>query len=492
MKDRILTKTHYMTGLACPKCLWITLHQPEKVPEHDRQTLHRFDQGQRIGDMAKKMFPGGVDIQAKGINDNAAITRDLLADRKVLFEAGVLKGRLFSRADILVPVGKDEWDLIEVKSSGSVKDDHLHDVSFQRHCWERSGISIRKCFLMHVDSSYVRKGGIDPKGLLAKEDITDEVKAASEGIEDRIRFILEIMDSKKMPDIPRGLQCGGGKACRIGAPCWEELPDNSVFNLYHMGPDKAFELYDSGVKSIDDIPHDYKLNAKQDIQKECHRTGKPYVDKAGIRRFLETLEYPLYYLDFETYGTPIPIHEGTRPFQNIPFQFSLHIQKSPGAKPEHHSYLAPGPEDPRKELLAKLKALIGPRGSIVVFNKSFEKRVLSELGAHFPKEKWISSLEPRLVDLIVPFRSFHYYHPKQCGSCSLKAVLPAVTGKGYDKLAIQDGQDASLDFLYLAFGDPEGKKPTPEEAKKIRSNLEAYCGLDTLGMVWIVGELGRI
>ncbi|MFC2041395.1 DUF2779 domain-containing protein [Chloroflexota bacterium] len=247
-------------------------------------------------------------------------------------------------------------------------------------------------------------------------------------------------------------------------------------------------MYDSGVVTITEIPDDYKLNDKQRIQQAAIVSGEPHVDKEAIKEFLSSLEYPLYYLDFETIGPAVPLFDGVRPYQDVPFQYSVHIVHDEQSKPVHYSYLTSGTSDPRPALLAELKKAIGNEGSILAYNKGFEEGVLRDMAPAFPEYSgWIEQVCNRLVDLLAPFSNFHYYHPAQKGSASLKRVLPAITGRGYDDLGINDGQVASVTFLAANYGD----MPEVERAKVI-SDLEQYCGRDTEGMIWIVEKLREL
>jgi hypothetical protein len=217
-------------------------------------------------------------------------------------------------------------------------------------------------------------------------------------------------------------------------------------------------------------------------------SGKPHISKAAIRAFLHQLEYPVSYLDFETFGTAIPLFDWTRPYEQVPFQFSLHVVGSPGSQPKHHMFLADGRADPRREFLQRLRDWLPDAGSIMVYNAQFELGRLKEccqLHPHF--KPWLSSMESRLVDLLKPFRGFRYYAPGQNGSASMKAVLPSLTGRSYDHLAIQEGGTASLEFLRVHFTDvPDA------ERQRVRRELEEYCGQDTEGMIWIVEALRRL
>jgi len=285
--------------------------------------------------------------------------------------------------------------------------------------------------------------------------------------------MFKIIAIKECPEVNISKQCATPYECAIHDDCWDFLPKNSVFDLYRGGK-KSFDLFDNGCESIKEIPDDFKLNDKQEIQKECEKTGKPYINKEGIKSFLDTLEEPLYYLDFETLSTAVPIYDGTKPHQQIPFQFSLHVNG------KHISFLASGKDDPREEFIKKLKESLGETGSIIVYNQAFEIGRLRELAEMFPDYKnWVESVIGRVVDLLIPFRGFHYYHPSQCGSASIKKVLPAVTGKSYDGMEINNGSDAALAYFKL-------------DDEKTREALEKYCCLDTEGMIWILDELKEI
>jgi hypothetical protein len=280
-----------------------------------------------------------------------------------------------------------------------------------------------------------------------------------------------------MPDHSR---CKKGGRCRLVESCWQCIPENSILHLYRAGK-TAIELFESGIFHLEQIPEDFSLKGYQQIQKNCAKMGKPYINKKEIISFLEKIKSPVYFLDFEAINPAVPVFEGTHPFETVPFQFSLHVSDK---KLKHFSFLASGSEDPRKELIAELKKLIGDDGSIIAFNAKYEINVLKGLGLLFPSyKKWVESLIPRFVDLLMPFRNFYYYNPSQCGSASMKEVLPAMTGKSYEKLEIAEGGGASLAYIRMLSGS------APIE--KTRKALEEYCGLDTFGMVLIVDELKK-
>jgi hypothetical protein len=301
-----------------------------------------------------------------------------------------------------------------------------------------------------------------------------------------IENLITAMQSETCPENSIGTHCKNPYECPI-MECWDFLPDTNIFDLYRGGK-KSFELLESGVQRISEIPNECKLNEKQQIQKKCETTGETYVNKDEIKKFIDSLEYPLHFLDFETFGMPIPMFDKQRPYQQIPFQFSLHIIEKGGEEPTQISFLYNGSNDPRKEFLENLTENIKDTGSILTYNMSFEKRVVNELVfVYHEKKEWWNTVESRVADLIIPFKNFYYYNPEQKGSASLKSVLPAVTGKNYNGLVIGDGETASIEFVNITYNETdEGKK------QSVRNALEQYCGLDTEGMIWILDELKKI
>ncbi|MFC2122754.1 DUF2779 domain-containing protein [Bacteroidota bacterium] len=480
---QLLSKTKYINGRQCLRYLWVLFNDPDRVPAPDANTQYVFDQGHVVGELAKQLFPGGIDVPQDSFTGNINMTKELLEERKTLFEAGILAGNLYSRVDILYPVNEEEWDIVEVKSSTSVKDVHIQDAAYQRYCCTQSGLNIRKCFIAVIDNRYVKDGEIDPEGLFNLHDITEDVLEISDDIPKQIEEMFETINRESCPEMIIGPHCKDPYECPL-EECWDHLPEGNVFTLYYSGK-KSFGLYDMGIASIKDIPGDYKLSEKQAIQKESLVSGETHLDKEAIKGFLASLEYPLYYMDFETINPAIPLFDGTRPYQNTPFQFSVHMVRDARSNPEHYSFLAEGIQDPRPRLLEELKKILGDAGSIIAYNKGFEEGVLKDLSKAFPEcEDWVNHVLNRIVDLLIPFRNFDYYHPSQKGSASLKAVMPAITGRGYEDLEINDGQIASIKFLTATYGE------MPEDDRvKVMTDLDQYCGRDTEGMIWIVEKL---
>lgn len=485
----MLTKSNYLLGLQCPKLLWATKNDKESIPKPDDVAQAKFTEGTLIGVLATKVFPMGIDLSELDFKENLEKTKESLKERKTIFEAGISKENLFSRGDILLPTGEDEWDVVEVKSGTKVKDINIHDVSFQKYVYEKAGLKIRNCILMHVNNQYVKDGEIEPKELFIQADITDKVKEYSEGIENRIKNMLKIIGAKKEPKCSIGVHCSDPYDCPLMDKCWKDVPEGSVFEFYRMFKTKCFDLHGNGVICLNQVPEDIKLNDKQKIQRRLAFDGGKHIDKTAINNFLRNLKYPLYYLDYETINPAIPKFDGMKPYQRIPFQFSLHIQEKKGGKLKHVSFLAKGISDPRPKFLQAQKDNLAKKGSILVYNQGFEKGVLRECSDALPefKEWYEKNVLPRIKDLWDVFKDFAYYDPKQKGSTSIKYVLPVLSDLKYDDLEIKNGSLASLEYERVTYGNVD-----EEERLKVRKALEKYCGLDTLAEVEIVKALEKI
>ncbi|MBR9705729.1 DUF2779 domain-containing protein [Candidatus Pacearchaeota archaeon] len=502
----LLTKSKYLQGLQCSHLLWTSVNDKARLPDQDLATQYRLKSGNEVGEIAKKKFMGGIDISTNDFIGNIEQTSNLLKQRKPLFEAGfkarfVGDNEVYSRIDVLVPVEDNKWDIVEVKSGTRVKDINIDDVSFQKYSCEKSGLEIRNCYLMHINNQYIKQGEVDPEKLFVKEDITERVDKAISGIEKKINNMFEMISLDQAPKIRIGAHCQDPYDCVLKDDCWKDLPEENVFHLAR-GREISRELYNKGIIKIKDIPKTIELSYKQKIQKECAINGKIHIDTEAIKHFLSSLKYPLYYLDFETLAPAIPKFNGTRPYQQIPFQYSLHVQQEKEGETKHLEFLAEGTKDPRPELLKKLKRDINTTGDIVVYSKRFESGVVTDSINAFPEFKdWGKEVLGRMNDLLTPFREFYYYHPSQCGSASLKKVLPAVVGKtkagklnlpegvrGYEDMDISHGLNASIEYQRVTYGS----NIEPEERERVRTALKEYCKLDTLAEAEIISKLNSL
>lgn len=482
----VLSKSRFLAGLQCRKRLWTEVHAPDLVPPVDAATRALFDQGHEIGRLATELFPGGLEVGPRTRQWDALITatQRALSQRRPLYEAAFRSGGAACRVDILVPADGGRWDVCEVKSSTRVKDVHLQDVALQACVVEGSGIEVRDYFLIHIDTSYVRRGALEPEKLFRISRITEEVKSRQSAVPAELAALRRLLEEPERPRIDIGPHCSEPYECPLKSDCWAFLPPASVFDLIGARR-RAFELLESGILELTDIPAHESLTGKQQIQLTAIRGGRPHVDRPALFAFLRALDYPVRFFDIETFASAMPLFDGSRPYQPTPFLFSVHRLDAADQTARHFSYLASEKGDPRGDFLRAARAALGGEGSIVSYNAAFERRVLRETAEAVPElADWAATTGDRMLDLLTPFRSFAYYHPAQLGSVSLKAVLPALTGMSYSDLEIADGEAASREYLRVSQGEVE-----PIERLRVLRQLEQYCALDTLGMVEIVAKL---
>lgn len=478
-----LSKSDYLMGLDCVKALWLKKNRKELIPEYDEATLATFEIGNQVQDLARDFYPNGVMVDAESwdVENGSKITKELSEKHDVLLEAfAKLPDGCFCRIDILVKNG-DAWDLIEIKSASSVKDYYIDDLAFQKYVFENAGYPVKRCKVLHLNSDYVRHGALDVKQLFAEDDVTDAVSQKKSEVEMYVKGMLSYQTMKDEPKISLHASCSD---CPFYHYCGKDVPEYSIFDL--LNTNKANEFYNTTNScDIKDLPLEYCTTDKQLIDRDCFLNDKIHVEKENIKKWLNSLEYPLYYLDYETVMPSVPLFDNTSPYSQVPFQFSLHIQKTPGGELEHLEFLHQKRSDPRRALAEALVKGCGKKGSVVVYNQQFEKTRNKELAALFPDLSTdILAINERVVDQLIPFRNRYLYSPKQNSSASIKYVLPAFSDLSYKGMNIANGGDAMS--KYLAF--MEGKQ-TPEESKQMFADLLKYCGQDTYAMVLLMDVL---
>jgi len=484
--NRPISKSKYLAGLQCPKLLWHHFNLRNAFPPVDAATQAIFDAGHKVGDLAKHLYPDGVEVPMyfTDLARTASETKMLLAENRPIFEASFLVDGGYCRADILVPVGDGAWDLYEVKSSTRVKPVNIHDVAFQSWLAERSGVTLRRFNLTHIDTTYLRRGDLQPAGLLQSVDITHDVRLMQATVQSRLADMHDEI-AGDCPDTPIGQHCNRPYKCVLWPQCSAFLPERPVTELHRFGK-KAFAQISNGVTDLRNVPVT-DLNDKQAIQKTATATGEPYTNHEALRTWLAGLAYPLHCFDFETAAWTVPQLEGTRPYQAVPFQFSLHVIEREGGPVNHEEYLAQDPTDPRPALIEALRK-IGPTGDILAYHASYEQRILRDLARDFPEhERFLLDLVDRFKDLESPFLKFWYHHPDQLGRTSIKYVLPALTGVTYDGMMISDGNQAQREFVRVVFGDVHD-----DEKRAVLDGLLDYCKQDTQALVDVLAVLTQL
>jgi len=483
-----LSKSLFIRGLQCHKSLYLHKYNPELKDELSEEQEAKFQTGINVGIYAQKLFPDGVEIiweDASLSNQIKQTKAEIQRGTKVIYEAAFSYDNVFVKVDILrkTEIG---WEIYEVKGSTALKDVYHDDIAIQYYVLKGSGLPVSKAFLVHINNQYVRKGEIEVDKLFTIQDLSNDVIEKQKSIKDEIYKMREMLKSQE-PNIDIGGHCTDPYDCDFFGYCWKHIPENSVFSLKGAGPNK-FDLYRQGVIHLEDIPIGI-LPQSQRIQLEGALYKKNITNKKAVKKFLDTLWFPICFLDFETtFMVPIPMFEETRPYQQVPFQYSLHYLENEDAELQHFEYLAPANGDPRKELVEKLLNEIPKNACVLVYNKTFEIGVLNDLAKWFPEySEQIKRIIRNIRDLMIPFRKKDIYRWEMGGSYSIKYVLPALVPEmNYKEMEISDGGMASSAWLNMLALE------NLEETEKTRKALLDYCKMDTLAMVSILDKLYEI
>lgn len=484
-----LSKSQYLMGLQCAKRLWLYNHRRDLAAPAGAAQQRIFDEGHAVDALARLALPGGELVQYGPAQLHLAVKRTAALVKegpRFIYEGTFAAGDVLVRCDILERNYNGTWDLIEVKSSTGLRDEHVPDAALQRCVLEGCGLKIGKVWLMHLNGEYVRRGPLDPQAVFKREDITAATAALAPETEQNLWKFMNIAGSAEAPEVPIGRQCRAPYDCEFLSHCWQGLPEYSVYDIPRLTWEKKALLRLMGVMKFTDVPEGFDLNEAQRLYLRVERTGEPVIDRPAINAFLKKLKYPLFHLDFETLQPGLPLYDESRPYQQIPFQLSLHIQDAPGAEPRHIEYLGDHREDPRPGVIATLRRNIGHSGSLVAYNSGFEAARLRELGEDFPSARSaMNNFAGRLADLMEPFQQQAYVHPDFKGHYSIKVVLPAlVPGMTYKGLAIGNGGDAQAAYDAMVRG-----RMNPDEVERTRRDLLVYCGQDSLAMVKILDKL---
>ena len=485
---RTLSKSKLVAYLQCQKRLWLEIHHPE-LSEDSRQTAAAFAVGNTVGAVARKIYdPEGqgtaLEIGREGVEGAITRTKELLSKPYPVFEAGFMANGALAFADVLLPGSKDgaiNWRMVEVKASTSVKDYHHDDIAVQSYVARKAGVPLSAVALACIDSDWVYPGGEDYQGLLVEKDMTDEAFGRTEEVEGWITEAHTVADKGTEPEIRTGPHCSTPFECSFLSYCKGQEPQPkhpaSWLPRIQSKPLRAL-IYDDGVCELGEVPDDL-LNERQ-LRVKTHTLAQTtYFDAKGAAADLAPHGFPAYFMDFETTSFAVPVWKGTRPYQQIPFQFSIHMLSKSG-KLDHQAFLDLSGSDPSKSFADAIVAACGDGGPVYAYNASFEAGCLKDLAGRFPSlQKPLISIVGRLVDLL-HVAERRYYHPSQEGSWSIKAVLPAIAPDlNYRQLdGVRDGEMAMSAYL-----EAIQSNALPERREKIRQELLDYCRLDTYAMV---------
>ncbi|HWK71856.1 MAG TPA: DUF2779 domain-containing protein [Burkholderiaceae bacterium] len=473
-----LSKSRIMSGRQCAKRLWLETHRRE-LAEISSATQMAFDNGHMFGEVARSLIGEGALIEhIDNIGLAISETTSLLRLERLLFEPAFSYQNVLSRADGLQRM-RGGWRLIEVKASTSIKDYYLDDCAVQTWVANGAGVPIKKVTLAFVNNEFVYRGKGNYQGLLNHEDITASVFKRVPLVEQWVKGLRKMLAGKE-PSVRVGKHCGTPYACPFQGYCQSREPAPAEHPVGMLPRSKTLveSMESSGVSDLRDVPPAELKSALFRRIQQAHISNRPYLDsRAG--HSLNALGWPRYYVDFETIFFPVPIWKGTRPYQQVPFQWSCH-QETKSGKLFHTAFLDGSGQAPMEDFAASLVKAVGKRGPVFVYNQGFEASCIKGLAKLLPKMRApLLAIVPRLVDLL-PITRTHYYHPDMRGSFSLKAVLPTVA-PDLDYASLEDVQDGGM--AQQAWLEMVSANTTEQRKVQLRQGLLAYCERDTLAMV---------
>ena len=489
-KSLTLSKSLYTRGLQCTKALWLKKYKKDVLTPPDASAQAVFDTGNKVGDLACELFVGGKEVpyENTSFEEKISITKQWMDEGvKDIYEA------TFKYDDILVMVDilhrtENGWEIYEVKSSTEVKDVYLHDASIQYYVLRGAGLDISKVSIIHINNKYVRGDELEIEKLFKIADVTEDVKLLQDKIPSYLQeFRRCLSDIECEPKIDIGKHCSDPYECDAMNYCWAHIPEYSIFDISGLRSKKKFELYRSGIVHFEQLDDISSFSASQRIQIESELENKEIINEKAIKEFLETLFFPIYHLDFETFQQAVPQWRGISPFMQIPFQFSVHMEDESGEL-THFEFLASEGEDPRYSLAKALVETIPMDVCVLAYNMSFEKGVIEKLAVQFPQfAEHLKNIHKNIKDLMTPFQKKECYMPSMRGSYSIKYVLPALVPEmehAYKELdLVHNGGEAMEAFAKLQ--EMQGG----DEKARLRESLLRYCELDTLAMVKVLDRL---
>ena len=491
-----LSKSKYCSGIRCKKNLWLSIYKPDEAEEQNNDVYE--ENGNKVGDLARHLF--GDDYILIEYNDNHQImideTKKYLNDKtNIICEASFNYDGNFCAVDIL-KIDKDGVEIYEVKSSTEVREIYIHDISYQTWVLKKCGLHVKKSFIVYVNSDYIKQGKLDIKEYFKIEDVTSLL---DDKVEEKIKELKEIINNKKEPNIDISITCKKNKKkvpydCPFFNYCTKNLIKPNVFDIgWNVHFDKKIEKYYQNIISYNDLLNSGGISPKADVQMNYELYNlEPKINKDNIKELLNTFTYPLYFLDFESYQVAIPTIDGTKPYQQICFQYSLHYYLKEDGELLHKEFLSDDYDgNPMYGLCKQLCEDIPKNSCVLVYNQSFEIPRLKEMSKLFPEFKdHLLNITENIKDLLPPFKNQDYYVKEMGGSASIKKVLPALfpndPSLDYHNLdQVHKGDEASSSFLLL---------PTLSNAEqeKLRYNMLKYCELDTYAMVKIYEKLKEV
>ncbi len=488
-----LTKSDFLIYLDSPLHLWAKANNRQGSREFSVYDQHLARQGYQVESLAKDFLK--------------QYTEQNYQQAEIDFQAVLKSGSYQSTIDALVYDAQDQvYDLYEVKSSNRIKNEHKYDVTFQYLVGKGCDKPIRNIYLVHINKDYQRQGEFELDKFFIVDAMAEIVsKYENEVFKERSKAldILSLAEEELDLEANLDLNCHKPSECPCLRLCHPNLPDYPIYDLPRARRGKFNKLKVQGITSLEEIPTSFRLSKMQQKLVQSLKNKQAIIDHQAIGHELSQLEYPLYFLDYETFNPAVPMFDGYKPYQQISFQYSLHVLDKPTTQPDgipkdeefvHFEFLFTMQEDPSREFAKSLLDKIGDQGSVIVWNKKFEcgrNDELAELCPEFAQR--LKRINDRVFDLMEIFSKGLYVDYRFHGSASIKKVLPVLVPElSYKGMEIGEGATAMIKWFELVYGDGQGNLLEEKECEAMAQNLLKYCELDTWAMVRIWEELNRI
>ncbi len=489
-EKHILSKSTFIRGMQCEKSLYLYKNVIHLRDTPSPEQLAVFSRGNNVGVLAQQLFPNGIDASSNFKRNNVAAvanTQKLIETGvEVIYEASFQYNQVLVILDILVKCN-NQWYAYEVKSSVKISNTYLLDVSLQHYVIEQSGLKLEDISLITVNPSYVKKGKLEVDKFFVITSVKQDALKNESIISEKLEKLKMVALNPSMPEVSIGEHCFSPYNCDFMGTCWKNVPINSVFEMGAVPKTLLFELYNSGIKTIDEVPEKNNLDKNANLHLQSKNKNEVVVNKEQLSKFLNQLSYPLYFMDFESFMPAVPIYDNTKPYQHIPFQYSIHVIKNKNEKAVELSFLGDEGIDPRKKFIERLIVDLDTQGSILVYDALMERNILNGLKKDFPEyTSQIESVLKRIVDLIQPFNERSYYDPKMKNLTSIKNVLPAlVSDLHFNELKISSGSMAMIAYEKLQ------KETDMFKIAEVREHLLEYCRMDTFAMIKVFEVLKK-
>lgn len=451
--------------------LWAKSHDKMQLKIKTLYDQHLIQQGQAVEALAREYIE--------------TLVLPNYESAQLLWQPSYNDNQFEIRADALIwNKSAEVYDLFEIKSSTSIHKEHEYDITFQVLLLDEI-LDLRRVSIIHIDKNYQHDGNLNLASFFTIEDVAQNVDKRREDVTILRQEALAVTE---MTEPDPAFACTKPNTCPCLDLCHPELPKNPIYNIPYIGR-KAVQLREMGIIDIQAVPTTFILNKKQERHVRAVKTNQPLIDARAIRESLSKLEYPLYFLDYETFNPAIPLFPGYRPYEHIVFQYSLHVINTPGADAEHFDCLIADKSDPAPIIVPHLLNNLGEKGSMIVWNQSFEAYRNQDLGSHCPHYRvQLENINNRLFDLMVIFKNGLYVHPDFHGSASLKAVLPVLCPElSYEDLDISNGEEAMMTWYWL-----QTANLSQEDLEQSTRAMREYCKLDTYAMVAILEKINQI